>query len=130
MGNFCCRWGVIVNFLPHSFHTTSLKEPAYTRSQGGGRGRKPKPKKFPDNFLSESEGDSDDPPYSPVAVKKKTYVKARKKRDMFDEVIMSESEEEDDPKARARQCGDLSSSGAVVGREVIGGAGGDELYLM
>ena len=77
----------------------SLLEPAYPRRQGDGRGRKPKPKKFQDNFVSESEGDEDDPPHSPVAVKKKTPVKARKKRDLFDEVTMSESEEVDDPKA-------------------------------
>ena len=49
--------------------------------------------------MSESEGDEDDPPHPPVAVKKKTPVKARKKCDVVDEVIMSESEEVDDPKA-------------------------------
>ena len=74
-----------------------LLEPAYPRRRGG-RGRKPKPKKFLDNFLSDSEGDEDDPPYPLVAVKKKPPMKDRKKRDRFDEVIVSESEEVDDSK--------------------------------
>jgi hypothetical protein len=74
------------------------KEPDYSRRRGG-RGRKPKPKKFLDNFLSDSEGDIDEPPYPPVAVKKKPLMEARKKRDLFDEVIVSESEEVDNPTA-------------------------------
>ena len=63
-----------------------------------GRGRKPKPKKFLDNFLSDSEGDEDDPPYPAVAVEKKPPMKAWKKCDLFDKVIVSKSEEVDDPK--------------------------------
>ena len=73
----------------------SLLEPAHPRRQGGGRGRKPTPKKVLFNFLSGSDEDSDDPPYHPVVGKKNTPVKARKKRDMFDEVIISESEDVD-----------------------------------
>ena len=83
----------------------SLLEPARRK---GGKDRKPKPKKFFDNFLSESEGDKDDPPYLPVAVRKKTPVKARKKRDMFNKVIVCESEEVvDDPKAELKTDKDI-----------------------
>ena len=83
----------------------SLLEPARRK---GGKDRKPKPKKFFDNFLSESEGDEDDPPYLPVAVRKKTPVKARKKRDMFNKVIVCESEEVvDDPKAELKTDKDI-----------------------
>ena len=77
----------------------SLLKPAMRR---GSRGRKPKPKKILVNFLSDTEGDEDDSPYPPVAVKKKTLVKAKKKCDMFDEVIISESEEVDDPTAELK----------------------------
>jgi hypothetical protein len=72
------------------------KEPDYSRKRRG-RGRKPKPKKFLNNFLSDSEGDEDEPPNPPGAVKKKPLVEARKKRDLFDEVIVSKSEEADNP---------------------------------
>ena len=71
---------------------TVLKVPG--RARPGNRDLKTK--KFLDS-ISDSGEDDDDPPYSLVIVKK-TLSKAKKKRSMFDKVIMRESEEANKPK--------------------------------
>ena len=70
------------------------------KEEGGKRaGRKRKPQKFLDSVIYSSE-DEDDPPYSPVVVKKKTPGKAKKKSKIVDSTKKA-LKHQDNPKVKS-----------------------------